>query len=278
VWWRSADDWRVDRLLDTGEVDLFHHGRSTTQWDYETSAARVGPDPKIHLPRDPDLLPPALARLALAGAGGSELSRIGARRVAGHDTLGLRLRPNDPRTTVDHVDVWVEPDTGLVLAVEVYTGGPVPVVSSAFSSVSTALPSASVTRFHPALGLPQTFDPVLDLADAAEQYAPLSPPARVAGLERTTRQSGGVGTYGTGVTRILVVPLQQRDATVLRDQLRHSGARRVPAGRLLRAGPIGVLLTASPRGFLFEWLITGTVTDATLARAAHDLAAGATFQ
>src|SRR5436305_97911 len=29
VWWRSADEWRVDRLLTTGEVDLFHHGAVT---------------------------------------------------------------------------------------------------------------------------------------------------------------------------------------------------------------------------------------------------------
>src|SRR4029078_9636902 len=35
VWWRGSDDWRVDRLLDTGEVDLFHQGPQTIQWDYE---------------------------------------------------------------------------------------------------------------------------------------------------------------------------------------------------------------------------------------------------
>ena len=26
VWWRSADDWRVDRIRSTGETDLFRHG------------------------------------------------------------------------------------------------------------------------------------------------------------------------------------------------------------------------------------------------------------
>src|SRR4051794_6425698 len=28
VWWRTTDDWRVDKLLPTGEIDLFRQGRS----------------------------------------------------------------------------------------------------------------------------------------------------------------------------------------------------------------------------------------------------------
>ena len=35
VWWRGDHDWRVDRLLETGEVDLFHHGSRTTECNYE---------------------------------------------------------------------------------------------------------------------------------------------------------------------------------------------------------------------------------------------------
>jgi hypothetical protein len=278
VWWRGAGDWRVDRLLDTGEVDLFHHQGMTTQWDSELSQARVGPDPRVRLPRDSDLLPPALARVVLTGAIGSEISRIGARRVAGHDTLGLRLRPEDPRTTIDHVDVWAEPGTGQVLAVEVYDDGSAPVVSTSFTAFSSGMPSSWVTRFHPAPGIRQSFAPVLDIADAANQYAPLAPPDMVAGLRRTGDPLGAVGTYGSGVTRILVVPLQQRDAVVLLDQLAHSGAREVHEGRLLRSGPLGVLLTSTPQPFVFQWLVTGTVTDRTLERAAHDLATGTTYR
>src|SRR4051812_30460363 len=60
VWWRSGQDWRVDRLLDTGEVDLFHHGDATVEWDYERAEARTSIDPTIRLPRDADLLPPSL--------------------------------------------------------------------------------------------------------------------------------------------------------------------------------------------------------------------------
>src|SRR4051794_25102819 len=35
VWWRAADDWRVDNVLATGETDLFHHADGTTMWEYE---------------------------------------------------------------------------------------------------------------------------------------------------------------------------------------------------------------------------------------------------
>ena len=52
VWWRGSDDWRVDRLLETGEVDLFHQGARTTEWDYERGEARESTDPEIRLPRD----------------------------------------------------------------------------------------------------------------------------------------------------------------------------------------------------------------------------------
>ena len=26
VWWRAADDWRIDRIRSTGETDLFRRG------------------------------------------------------------------------------------------------------------------------------------------------------------------------------------------------------------------------------------------------------------
>src|SRR3954468_19056948 len=85
VWWRGPDDWRVDRLLDTGEVDLFHRGRQTTQWSYERRRAEVSTDPEVRLPRDSDLTPPEVARRALDGADAAAVSRLSPRRVAGVD-------------------------------------------------------------------------------------------------------------------------------------------------------------------------------------------------
>ena len=65
VWWRSADAWRVDKLLTAGEDDLVHDEHGTTRWRYEQADARHGPDPPIRLPRSADLVPPAVAHLLL---------------------------------------------------------------------------------------------------------------------------------------------------------------------------------------------------------------------
>src|SRR3954471_20775656 len=92
VWWRSHDDWRVDRLLTTGEVDLFHHENVTVSWDYERQEARTGPDPAVRVPRDSDLLPPQVAARALEGVPDSAVTRLPTRRIAGVVAAGLRVR------------------------------------------------------------------------------------------------------------------------------------------------------------------------------------------
>jgi hypothetical protein len=278
VWWRSPTDWRVDRLLDTGEVDLFHHENVTTQWDYERSEVSVGPDPEIRLPRDSDLLPPRLAALLLAGADDAHVSRLGPRRIAGQDGLGLRLSIDDPRSSLDHVDLWADADTGTVLAVDVYAAGSVPVVSSSFTSFDSDRPALDVTRFRAPEGVRRQFEPLLDFADAADQYAPLTPPDALAGLARTNQKGRGVGAYGTGPTRLLAIPLQRRDAAVLAAQLYNSGATLSHGQRLLRVGPVGIMLTAVHLPFEFQWLLTGTVTDDALRRAAAGLAQGTNYR
>lgn len=279
VWWRGPTDWRVDRLLDSGEVDLFHHQNVTTQWDYEQVRVRVGADPDIRLPRDSDLLPPRLAAFLLDDAAADHLSRLAPRRIAGHDALGLRLGVDDARSTIDHVDLWADADTGIVLAVDVYSsGGSIPVVSTAFTSFSDGLPPEDVTRFRAPDGVHRQFEPLLDFADAADEYAPLTPPSTLAGLARSNPAGRGVGAYGDGPVRLLAVPLQRRDAAVLGEQLCQSGAERNHGHQLLRVGPLGIMLTAVHEPFEFQWLLTGTVTDDALRQAAADLAQGTTYR
>ena len=278
VWWREPTDWRVDRLLDSGEVDLFHHQNVTTQWDYERSRVSVGPDPDIRLPRDSDLLPPRLAAFLLDDVDPDHLSRIAPRRIAGHDALGLRLDVVDARSTIDHVDLWAESETGTVLAVDVYSSASVPVVTTAFTSFSDGLPPADVTRFRAPPGVHRQFEPLLDFADAADQYAPLTPPPTLDGLARSNASGRGVGAYGHGPVRLLAVPLQTRDAAVLAEELCHSGAEPKHGQQLLRVGPIGIMLTQLHEPFAFQWLLTGTLTDDALRRAAADLARGTTYR
>jgi hypothetical protein len=278
VWWRSPTDWRVDRLLDTGEVDTFHHVNITTQWDYEREQAETSVDPRIRLPRDADLLPPALASRAVAGATPDEITRLPARRIAGVDAIGLRLVPDDPRTSVSRVDLWADPDTGLVLSASVYDARSTPAISSSFTSVSTATPSAETTHFQAAAGIPEEFGHPLDFADAANEFAPVSPPSRLAGLPRTNPPGGAVGVYGGGLTQLMAVPVQPSLVWGIAHQLRTAGASHHHGRLLLRAGPLGVLLFNSRRPSPFHWLIIGWVTDQTLVRASHELPRGAVFR
>jgi hypothetical protein len=279
VWWRSGEDWRVDRLLDTGEVDLFHHGDATVEWDYERAEARTSIDPTIRLPRDADLLPPTLARRALLGATSSEVSRLAPRRIAGIDTVGLRVDPSDPRTSIDHVDLWADPATGAVLGVDAYGTGTQPALSSVFTSVSLRTPRPSATSFHPAPGVRQTVDDILDIADAANQFAPVRPPVAVAGLVRSPYSRKAVGVYGAGLTQMMALPLRPEDAGYLTHQLLTSGATEVNGAPLLRVGPLGIYLVTSHQPFKsISWLLTGTLTDQTLVTAGRDLMAGTRYQ
>jgi hypothetical protein len=273
VWWRSDTSWRVDRLLDTGEVDLYHHGRVTTEWNYERDEARTSTDPEIRLPRDSDLLPPEVARRALDGQPTGNVTALPARRVAGVDAAGLRVQITDPRSTIRHVDLWVDPATGVTLSAEVYGDASQSAVSTTFTTYSPSTPSAEVTAFHAAPGVPDYPDRAIDIADAADQFAPVTTPTSVAGFARSSGVAAAV--YGTGLTRLLVIPLPFRDADVLASQLKSSGAATVKGQQILRVGPLGVMVTRGSGRIGVRWLVGGTVTDTTLLEAARDLAAGA---
>ena len=69
------------------------------------------------------------------------------------------------------------------------------------------------------------------------------------------------------MTRLLAIPLRDREADPLREQLRSTpGVRRRPQGTLVTIGPLGVLLTGEDGED--GWLVAGTVTAETLTSAA----------
>jgi hypothetical protein len=148
--------------------------------------------------------------------------------------------------------------------------------TTTFTSYSSARPPAGAVHFEVPPGVRETFDQVLDIADAANQYARVQPPAVVAGLRRSPTSQGAVGIYGTGLTRILVIPLRRRDAATLLDQVSSAaGMVGTEMGPSLMAGPLGVLVTDGDRT---AWLLVGGVTRETLVAAAHDLADGSRFR
>lgn len=274
VWWRAPDDWRVDKIDATGEHDLFRDAGGTTIWDYEANRATRTRNPQIRLPQSSDLLPPELARRLLDGAPPSQVGRIEPRSIAGVDAAGLRLTPGDQQSSIERVDVWVEAASGLPLSVEVYgQGDSRPAVSTRFIEVSLATPADEQTRLVVAPGAEVGYEDVLDIADAANQFAPFRAPRALAGLSRRDAGPGlgAVGVYGRGAAVLVQIPLWYPAARPLRDQLAVTPAAVVgKRATRLGVGPLNLLLTAEA----FEstsFLVVGTVTPATLSRAAGQL-------
>ncbi len=274
VWWRSADAWRVDKLLPSGESDLVHDARGTTRWRYQQHDVQRSPDPDIRLPRAADLVPPEVAGLLLDDVDAADVERLPARRVAGVDAAGLRLAPAAQQSSIDHVDLWADPESGVALRVEVTAkGADSAAFTSAFLDFSAATPPVERVRFRAPPGADISFDDVLDIADAANQYAPYLPPRSVAGLPKAPEADRAVGVYGAGLTRLITIPLRDREAVPLRDQLELTpGVRVSRRGTAVALGPLGVMLTGN--GGDGGWLVAGTVTRATLVHAARDLARG----
>lgn len=276
AWWRSSTDWRVDRIRATGETDLVRNGGRITRWSFESRTATVSPVSTIRLPDASDLLPPTLARRMLQGARPGELSRLPSRRIAGLSAAGLRLEPADPAATIDRVDMWADPKTGLPLEVRLFaTGDDRPVVSSRMRDVDfSRLPSSS-TRFLAPRDARVRFDPAVDVAAGANAFSPFIAPDRLAGFDHRAGapELSAVGVYGRGPTSFLALPLRHRVAEPLRERLgKNTTAEVGPQGTMLRVGPLTLLLTPHPRSRNGgSFLLAGTVTPETLQRAALDL-------
>ncbi len=272
VWWRGPQDWRVDDLTTTGESDLFQDANGTTTWNYESDRATVTPDASVRLPRASDLLPPTLALRVLSGASPGDVSRLSTQRIAGVVAPGLRLRPHDDRSSIDHVDVWVEPRSGLPLRVDIFgKGSAAAALTTTFVDVTVAMPPSAVTRFTLPPGAEQRFDDVADLAAAANRYSPLRAPDRLLGIMHHTTGYGAVGLYGSGLSQIIAIPLWEPAADPLRKQLQLTpGSTADGNGTALSVGLLNLRLT----GPVYQgnaWLLAGTVTAKTLARASAEL-------
>jgi outer membrane lipoprotein-sorting protein len=273
AWWRGPRSWRVDRIRSTGETDTFRDGGGQVRWIFESERATFSPVSTIRLPDAVDVLPPTLGRDLLQGARADEVSLLGPSRVAGVDAAGLRLRPAEVASTVDHVDLWVDPTTGLPLRVDLYgRGGGVPVLTTAFTDVTLTSPDPAAVRFSAPADVTLAYEESTDVAAAANALQQADLPTTLAGLgTRDGQDPGAVGVYGRGPTTMIVFPLRGSVARPLRDQLSRNGASsETTAGTLAPVGPISVLLTRIP-GRGGGYLLAGTVTPETLTAAAAQL-------
>lgn len=285
VWWGDRDTWRVDQLLAAGESDLHHDGAVTVDYSYEAQEARVSRDPDIRLPRSSDLVPGELARRFLgdldprAATAGDQMALLPARRVAGVDAAGLRLLPTgaDRGSTIAHVDVWADPATGVALLVEVWArDATAPSFTSTALEWSPGAPAAGVIGFRRTPGTAVERVDVLDIADAASQYAPVRPPAEAGGLALSDDSRQAVGVYGTGLRQVVAIPLRDREADPLREQVAATlGAVSLANGVAAQQGPLGLAL--SGREGDGGWLVAGSLQPEALDAVLGDLLSRATY-
>jgi len=272
VWWRNPADWRIDRIRSTGETDMFRQGGGTVRWVFESETATYSPVSTIRLPDASDLLPPTFARSLLQGVRGDELRSLPGRNIAGIAAAGLRLTPDEKSTTIAHVDIWADPVSGLALEVELYgLGEQHPVLTTMLRELNLEAPSAATTRFTLAGGVRVVYEESVDVAAAANAFAPYDLPASLAGLgSRDGEDPGAVGIYGRGPTTLIALPLRGRVARPLRQQLQDRGnAQLTNVGTFVPVGPVGLLMTPY-RGRGDAFLLAGTVTAETLQRAAAE--------
>ena len=274
VWWRGPLDNRVDVVTAAGETGTHTGPGATWTWQYETATATRNAAHPLELPTPPDVLPSSLGRRLLSEATDAELSRVGARRVAGRDALGLRLTPSDAASSVRRVDVWADGRTGLPLQVEVFQKGAAKVALDArFLDLRLGMPDAAVTAFVPPPGAAIREGTEAEVVlEAGRRIRPVQLPATLVGLPRRALDGvpTGIGLYGRGVTLLAVAPVPDRLAFGLRDALSASpDAVTDELGTRVAAGPVAVMVVEPPgRG---PYVLTGTVTLDALADAARRL-------
>ena len=273
VWWRSPADNRVDVVTAAGETGTHTDAGGTWTWEYERATATRRTTTALTLPGPPDLLPNAIGRRLVSEATAAELSRIGARRVAGRDALGLRITPSAGAASVRYADVWADARTGLPLQVQVVgrDAGPT-ALDTRFLDLSLTRPAAATTAFTPPYGATVREGRESEvLLEAGRRVEVLPLPATLAGLPRR-RLAGvapGIGLYGRGVTLLAVAPVPDQLADGLRNTLvRNPTAIEDDAGVRVAAGPVGLMIVSRSHG---PYVLTGTVTPSALKAAANEL-------
>jgi hypothetical protein len=290
AWYAAPDRSRTDLVTAVGERDRYVTPEGQAVWDYGANLLTlVGDDPTVRLPRPDDLLPPQLARRLLAGtAPGDPATALPPERVAGVAAAGVRVRPADRDTTVEALDVWADPASGLPVRVDVHargTGsaggvGP-PALSTAFSSLELGPPDADALtpRRGPGAGLARS--PTSDLFGIFGRNGDRNLPTAVDGRsrERPDRGFAALGQYGTSLSQVIVVPLPPDIAGTLVSGIGRAGSATtlsVPGGASGAILESGLLTLAVVRDGDRAWALSGLVTPAVLERGAADVVGGAT--
>jgi hypothetical protein len=220
IWAASPTHYRIDKLSTAGEHDYYRDGGSGYEWDSSRRFATVITRyPGVRPPTAPMVTPPALGRRLLEGVPQSSIERIGAKRVAGRATLGLRVPSDDPRSLIDHVDVWIDPSSGQPLSVAVVPRKPASAAfESRFLNISYTAPSPARLTFHAEKDPTAIYGAAVDGSfDNVSNRHPL--PATLAGLPQRSVARDGTATYGNRYSLAVVFPVIPALAGAVRDSL-----------------------------------------------------------
>jgi hypothetical protein len=279
TWYAAEDRWRVDVLGAGTENDLYQTPGAQYVWDYGTAQlSRIDGDQPIRLPRAADLTPPVLVRALLGVAADERFQALPGRRVAGLEATGMRMVPATGDTTVDHVDIWADPRSGLPVQAEITArGGVRPVFVSRFLELHQSTPDAAVlTPPAPHAGIGYTETEAPDILSAINRRGFGVLPDRLAGRTRhdALAEVSAAGVYGSGLAQFVVVALPGRFGGEAYRRLSAFGTKvAVPRGEasLLSTGLLTVLAVRGDQ----TYLVAGLVQPALLRQVAGDLARAA---
>lgn len=280
TWYAAPDAWRVAELTTVGERDTFHTTAGRYRWDFERNLVTlVIGDVPLWLPDASDVTPPVLGRRLLAVPG--RVEPLPTRRVAGVAAAGVRLVPADRETTVDAVDVWADPTTGLPVRVEVAGGGG-PAFTSRFLQLRQDLPGRAVLT-PPEIPDQAGFTVVTgnDVASVLTSVLPGDLPEVLAGraqapLAAVDRRTGAA-VYGSGLSSVVVVPLPGRFGGQTMDAATEAGGTPLELPGADAYQLRSSLLTAvavhanGHRDVLHAWLLVGLVDPQVLQQGATEL-------
>jgi len=278
VWWSSSSAWRVDTITANGETGTYGLGSDTVVWDFEESELTtiVGAD-GVRLPRAEDLLPPQVARRVLDWVGADDrVEVLPDKWVAGRTAAGVRAVSADPRSTIGHVDTWLDPKSGLPLEVHVVNTDGRDALVSTYLDVDLRDPAAEVLVPPAPSGVDRDWTSTPDIAAAIDERAPWLLPETLTGLPVSRSVAEGTATYGLGMVRFTVLPLPPQLADdVLRSSVAAGAAAFEVTGgdaALVRSNVLnGLVVRADDRQHAY--VLAGFVTPKTLETAAAELLA-----
>ncbi|WP_415856906.1 DUF2092 domain-containing protein [Sinomonas sp. G460-2] len=258
---------RVQIMDQLAERDAIRNGNDVWTFDSKTNEvthatlpAGAGPEASATA-KAPVMSPDQLAQRFLAAAGPSTNVALGqSASVAGHGAYTLVLTPKTAGTLVGSVQIAVEAQTGLPLAVDVYAKGQQdPAFHTAFTKLDLGAPDASVFAFTPPAGATVKEQPVPAPA-TTPKATPGATPGTMPKASPAPKPSTGAKTpeSAPGWDTVVVVPAAKIPAGFLDQPLVKQLATPVSGGRLLSSSLVNILITNDGR------VLVGAVPASTL--------------